>query len=204
MNRRLKLILWILPLAGIVLGYAFAYLYYHGLLETWHFVGKPGENIVRIIGIREARQLLVATAKGKIFSFEFGEIFFNGFHYEGEVALPPQPAWKIEENETVDTVPALQYYGLDFFTLPPLFRVEQLYEMEYLYQEEGKGGVKFALATDGNLWMWDHKIAGLTGVVFFFYPVIGFLVGLAVALFILGVNWLRGIIEAGRWSGKRR
>jgi hypothetical protein len=192
MTRRLKIILWILPIPGIVLGYACAYLSFHGLFETWYFVGKPNENITRMRGISEANKLLVATETGKLYSFEFGRIFYNGFHYEGEAALPPQPAWEKEALDAIDPVHALQYYGADFFSWPPLFQVEQLYQMEYLYRVEGKGEVKFALAADGNIWMWNHQIAGLTGLVFFFYPVIGFLFGAAAALLILGVRWLNG------------
>jgi|OpeIllAssembly_1097287.scaffolds.fasta_scaffold259353_1 hypothetical protein len=189
MRHPLKLILWVLPVFGFVLGYAYAYMFFHGLLETWHFVGKPDENIARIYGIREARKLLVATETGKIFSFEFGKIFFNGFSYEGEVVLPIQPVWEIEEHDTVDPAHPLQYYGADFFTWPPLFQVEQLYEAAYLYEFEGKGEVKFALAADGNLWMWNHQIEGLTGaVVFCFAPVMGFLAGLVVVLIVTGTN----------------
>jgi len=81
----------------------------------------------------------------------------------------------------------------DFITLPPLFKFEQLYELEYQYKVEGKGRVKFALATDGNLWIWNHKIAGLTALVYYFFPVMGFLVGSAVAMFIKGVNWHKGL-----------
>jgi hypothetical protein len=39
-----------------------------------------------------------------------------------------------------------------------------------VYEFEGKGEVKFALAADGNLWMWNHQIEGMTGAVFFFLP----------------------------------
>jgi hypothetical protein len=53
MRRSLKFIPWILPFLGILLGYGYAYVFFHGLLETWQFVGKPDENIARIIGIRE-------------------------------------------------------------------------------------------------------------------------------------------------------
>jgi len=187
MRHRLKLILWILPLLGLGLGYAYAYLFFHGLLKIWHFVGKPNENIVRIIGIKEGRKLIVKTETSKIYSFEFlfGE----------EVALPNQFSWKIEQLDTVDPVTHLNYYGANFFTLPPLFQIKQLYGMEYLYIVEGKGEVKFALAADGNLWMWNHQIAGLTGLVFFFDPIMGFLIGLGVILFIIGVNWLKGKVR---------
>ena len=190
MRHPLKLILWVLPVLGFVLGYAYAYMFFHGLLETWRFVGKPDENIARIYGIRDARKLLVATETGKIFSFEFGKIFFNRFSYEGEVALPIQPVWEKAEHDTVDPAHPLQYYGADFFTWPPLFQVEQLYEAAYLYEFEGKGEVKFALAADGNLWMWNHQIEGMTGAVYFYFaPVMGFLAGLVVVLIVIGVNW---------------
>ena len=57
---------------------------------------------------------------------------------------------------------------------------------------ESKGEVKFALAADGNLWMWNHQIEGLTGaVLFFFCPVMGFLAGLVVVLIVIGVNRLK-------------
>ncbi len=87
MRHPLKFILWVLPVLGIVLGYAYAYLFFHGLLETWHFVGKPDENIARIDGIGEARKLLVTTETGKIYSFEFGNISLNGFIIMREKSL---------------------------------------------------------------------------------------------------------------------
>lgn len=183
MRHPLKFSLWILPLLGFVLGLAYAYIVFNGLLATWHFVGKPDENIVRIIGIKEGRKLLVTTETGEIYSF--------GFYYRGKVALPPQLSWEKEQLDTVDPV-SHSDWGADFITLPPLFQVEQLYELEYLYKVEGKGEVKFALAADGNLWMWNHQNAGLAGLVYYFFPVMGFLVGSAVALFIKGVNWLKG------------
>jgi hypothetical protein len=40
--------------------------------------------------------------------------------------------------------------------------------------------------------MWNHQIAGLTGLVFYFYPVMGFLAGLAVVPIVIGVNRLKG------------
>ena len=183
MRRSLKVILWALPLSGIVLGYAWAYIFFHGLSATWQLVGQPGEAIVRIIGSKEGRKLLVATEMGKLFSF--------GFREGEEVALPPQLSWDKEGVGTVDKVSPFQYYGADFYTLPPLFQVKQIYELEYLYRVEGKAAVKFALAADGNLWMWHHQIAGLTGAVFTYFPVMGFMAGALVSLFIIGVNRLK-------------
>ena len=40
--------------------------------------------------------------------------------------------------------------------------------------------------------MWNHLIAGLTGLVFYFYKVMGFLAGLTIVLIVIGVNWLKG------------
>jgi len=192
MRQPLKLILWVLPVFGFVVGYGYAYVFFHGLLETWHFVGKPGEAIARIDGIRDARKILVTTETGKNYSFEFGEINFNGFIYEGKVALPLHAAWVKEAHETVDPAHPLQYYGADFYTWPPLFQVVQLFKADYLYDYEGKGEVKFALAADGNLWMWNHQIGGMTGVVFQFAPLMGFLAGLFIVLIVMGINRLKG------------
>ena len=35
MGKKVKFALWILPLLGAAIGYAYAFVYYHGLLETW-------------------------------------------------------------------------------------------------------------------------------------------------------------------------
>jgi hypothetical protein len=178
-----KYSLWILPILGFVLGLVYADIFYKGIFVTWHFIGKPDENIVRIIGIRDGYKLLVATETGNLFSL--------GFYDREKEALVPQFTWEREQLDTVDPVTRLNYGGADFVTLPPLFQVKQLYEFEYLYRVEGKGEVKFALATDGNLWIWNHKIAGLTGLVYYFYPVTGLFAGSGVALLIIGVNWLK-------------
>ena len=139
MRHPLKFILWVLPVLGFVLGYAYAYVFFHGLLETWHFVGKPDENIVRIYGIRDARKLLVATETGNIYSLEFGKISFNGFYYEGKSLSHPNRRGKKKSMILSILLHPLQYYGADFFTWPPLFQVVQLYEAAYLYKYEGKG-----------------------------------------------------------------
>ncbi|MFO7625261.1 MAG: hypothetical protein R6V73_12995 [Anaerolineales bacterium] len=184
MSRGLKTILWLPPFIGLGLGYLFAYLSFHGFLETWPRIDKPDEDIVRIIGIRDDRRLLVATTAGQLYSFEFAG------HDWG--APPNQISWIREQDETIDRISSIQYFGADFFTLPPLFRVEQLFELEYIYRFEGKGEIKFALAPDGNIWMWRHQIAGLTGLIKLFYPFYGFLAGLAAILMIyIGHKFIR-------------
>jgi hypothetical protein len=179
MSRGLKTTLWLLPIIGLGLGYLFAFLSFHGFLETWQRIGQPAEDIVRILGVRENRKLLVATASGQLYSFEFAGPDWG--------APPTQISWVKEQDETTDRVSGIQYFGADFFTLPPLFRVEQLFELEYIYRFEGKGEVKFALAPDGNIWMWRHQIAGLTGLIKLFYPFYGFLAGV-VAVFIIYIR----------------
>ncbi|RPI23856.1 MAG: hypothetical protein EHM70_22005 [Chloroflexota bacterium] len=189
MRQSTKHVLWILPVVGFGLGLAWAHVFFTGLSETWHKVGNPGEAVVRIIGIRDGRQLLVGTETGRIYSLGFSDL--------GEVALPPAQVWEIEQQETVDEVSRTEW-GKDFLTLPPLFKVEQLYKLEYVYKVEGKGEVKFALAPGGNIWMWTHQIAGLTGLVYYFYPVMGFLACLAVALSIVVIGRLKRKVLGGR------
>jgi hypothetical protein len=183
MKRQLKFSLWMLPLLGFVLGYACAYVSFHGLLEVWHLVGKPEEKVVHILGVKEARHLLVATETGQIFSFRFADA--------GGATRSLPFMWTREDHDSSEPVPPIRYYGADFFTLPPRFQVVQLFQMEYIFKIEGKGAVKFALDADGNVWMWKHQIAGLTGLVFYFYPVIGFIAGLFAVFLSKGIQRLR-------------
>jgi hypothetical protein len=186
-----KAILWMIPFLAAGLGFAFAYAYLYGVLETWQFVGRPDENIVRIIGIQEGGKLFVSTESGRHYSLQTAQLYFYGLHYHGAVALSPKISWEKEQLEPIDLVSTRQPWYPDFVTLPPLFRVNQIYELEYVYRTEGKGEVRYALTEDGNLWMWNHEISGLSGLILYFYPFFGFLVGLTVVLVIKGVKWLK-------------
>lgn len=172
MKHLLKFSIWTLPFLGLVLGYVYAYLLFHGLLEIWHRVGGPEEHIVQIIDVTDAGKLFVTTETGKTFSLAF--TFTDG----EKISLSFPMVWNREDHVSGEPMPPIQYYGADFFTLPPLFQVEQLYQIEYIYEWEGKGAVKFALDANGNLWIWEHQIAGLTGLVLYYYPLIGFFAGL--------------------------
>jgi hypothetical protein len=183
MKHQLKFSLWMLPLLGFVLGYACAYVFFHGLLEVWHLVGKPGEKVVHILGVKDAHHLLVATETGQIFSFRFADA--------GGATRSLPLMWTREDHDSSEPVPPISYYGADFFTLPPRFQVVQMFQMEYVYKIEGKGAVKFALDADGNVWMWKHQIAGLTGLVFYFYPGMGFSAGLFAVFLVKGIQRLR-------------
>jgi hypothetical protein len=183
LNPRLRIFLLLLPLLGLGLGYAIAHLDYLGLLNSWHKVGQPGQKIVQILGIRQGRDVLVATESGQFFSLQF--------FYEGSVELPVLPAWKEETQAAADPPARINYYGVDITNLPPLFKAEQLYEHEYIYRTEGQGKVIFALASDGNLWIWRHELAGLAGLVYFFFPIWGLISGLVIVLVILFVRWFK-------------
>jgi hypothetical protein len=183
MSRPLKFALWTLPLLGLAVGYIYAHMVYTGLLVTWHPIGQPGEAIVQILGFRDPNKFLVSTGTGEVYSFEYP--------YLEKRALPPKISWETEQDLTVDDLPQIQYDVADFATLAPPFQAVQLFEMEYIYHIEGKGELKLALAPDGNLWLWDHKISGLFGLVYFFYPAIGFLIGLTVVVLIYGIIWMK-------------
>ncbi len=184
MKRSLKFILLILlPVLGYGLGYACAYADYSGLLETWQPARSPGEAIVRIAGMREGSKLIVVTGSGRIYSTRF----LSG----DEAAQASRLTWQVEQLDKVEPVAPLRYYGADFSIRPPPFHVQQLFDVEYIYAVEGKGEIRFALAPDGSLWMWSHRIAGLTGMVFFFYPAFGVIVGLAAILTVVLAGWIK-------------
>jgi hypothetical protein len=177
MRKHWKYIIWVLPLLGAILGYFWADIEFKGILKTWRQAGNPSEKVVKILGIRDGRAVLVESEAGSIYSL----LFWNG-----EKARVTQPLqWEKELSASVDRPGKLHYYGADFVTLPPPFQIQQLYEHEYLYRVEGKGEVKFALDPYGNIWVWSHEIAGLTGLVYYSYPLTGFVLGLALLIILL-------------------
>ncbi len=124
MKHKSKFPLWILPFLGLAVGYVSAYLDFHGLLELWYRVGKPQENIVQIVGLMDSRKLFVETETGKIFSIALADA--------DKMTLAFPLVWNREDHVYGSPLPAIQYYGADFFTLPPLFEVVQLYQAEYI------------------------------------------------------------------------
>jgi hypothetical protein len=179
-NRSKLFRLLLLPLMGALLGLACAHIRYTGLLQPWQQVGSLGEPVRRIIGVQDGNKLLVETATGAAFSFAFTP--------QGISLLPSKIIWERQAQPEVDAAVSLGYSGADFITLPPRFEVRQVYMHEYIYKVEGKGEAHFALDEDGNVWLWAHRIAGLTGLVYTFYPAFGGLAGLALALGIWGVG----------------
>lgn len=174
------LVLWALPVIGMGLGYALAHIDFHGLLISWQLAGRPAENVARIVGIKTGPELLVESQTGRLYSL--------AWDFSVDTDLPSQNSWENVAEEEVKMV-ITRDWGEDYVKLPPPFPVMQSYEMEYQYKIEGKGELRAALDGDGDIWVWNHQSAGLAGVVFFFYPAFGFLIGLLIALAVSGVNW---------------
>lgn len=183
MRYLLKLQLLLLPVLGALLGLACAHLRYSGLLETWQQVGSPGEPVRRILGVREGVKLLVETGTGAVYSLVLAP--------QAEDPLSAQINWQPETDNTADPVSLINYAGADFITLQPRFEVQQVYTHEFIYKVEGKGELQFALDESGNLWLWSHRTEGLTGLVYYFYPALGFLAGLALAAGMWGVGKIK-------------
>jgi hypothetical protein len=177
-----------MPFIGFVVGYVFAFADYYGILENWQLVGKLDDNISQIIGVEEGGKLYVSTEKGDIYSLKFGQLYSYGFNYHGAMTLAPQISWEKEQPGTFELISPRRPWYPDFITMPPLFRVKQLYELEYVYRIEGKGEAKYALAGDGSLWMWNHETSGLSGLILYFCPFMGFIAGITVMLLIRGVK----------------
>ena len=178
-----RFFLFLLPLLGVCLGYGLAYQEYHGLLVAWQPVGNPGEPIQQILGTQAARRLLVVTQSEKVSAQEFAE------QQPRSLLLPVN--WQPALGTDPDVHRELAYFGADFTPRKLPVQVKQIYTHEYIYRVEGKGELRFALAEDGNLWVWDHKISGLSGLIFIYYPLTGLLAGMALILLIMGIGWLK-------------
>lgn len=176
MHLRRKLPLWISPVLGVILGVTYAYMFIHGLVVTWHFIGKPSENIVRIIGFAGGPNLYVETNSGNIYSIEYYN-YLNGNDF-----LPLPIKWKKEEKNYIQPYPERKPL-MKFVSFPLLVKVKQLYVMQFP-EIEGEYLVKFALSEDGNLWMWNYGQGGMAVITYFIFPVMGFLGGSILALLI--------------------
>lgn len=176
MRRQKKFSLWIFPLLGIVVGIVYAYMFIHGLIVTWHFVGKPSENISRIIGFVDGNNLFVETETGNIYSLKY----YN--YSNGNDLLPIPIQWKREAKADIQPDPVRKPL-MKFVSLPLLFKTKQIYEMQFPLVE-GEYLVKFALANDGNLWAWNYGQGGMAVLTYFIFPAIGFFYGGSIAIVI--------------------
>ena len=175
-------LLSLLALVGLVLGYAWADVQFKGALVPWRHAGSPGEPIASINGIKTPGKLLVTTASGSLYTLEY---------FQNEVDAVYKQVWQAEADSTLDQTPAVRYYGAEFVKKAPPFRAVQLYEHVYIFNIEGKGEIKFAVDPQGDLWVWNHHISGMTGLVYYYYPVIGLFFGTAAALVTAVGLWLR-------------
>ena len=177
MRRRIRFSFLLFPVLGIVFGIIYAFMFMHGLIVTWHFVGNPSEKITRIIGFVGGHNLFVKTESGNVYSLEYyNYVNLNDF-------LPTPIKWKKEEkNNLLQPDPERKSY-MEFISLPLLFSVKQFYEMNFPLVE-GEFLVKFALSEDGNLWMWNYGKGGMAGLSYFFFPAMGLFFGGILALVI--------------------
>jgi hypothetical protein len=155
MKTRTKIILWTLPLLVIVLTFLYIYVIGNGLNVPWKLVGKPSENISKIIGFNPGK-LYVETASGEMY---FLKCDYMGF-------LNPSPyQWGKDENYTKALDPFYRIRPAPPASPLPLFKVKQIYQFVYA-ETDSFAVIKFALSEDGNLWFWTHGGGGLQGVLY--------------------------------------
>ncbi len=184
MRHKRKFPLWLLPVFGIAMGVAIAFVFIHGLSVTWQFLGNPSEKISQIIGFVGGYNLFVEAESGNVYSIQC-------FTYmNGRKSLPRPIEWKHEPKNSVTPDPERKPF-MKFISLPLLFKVKQVYEMDYVLVE-GEHLVKFALSEDGNLWMWNYGQGGLAGLTYIIFPLIGLILGSLLALVIKAGQFLWG------------
>lgn len=172
----LKLLL--LPFFGMIFGMVYAFMFVHGLTATWALIGKPSDDISKIIGVVGQTNLFVSTVSGEIYSFDFSEYYYghNSSFADQLFSSAPPVIWKKENMLTIIPEP-VRRPTFNFITWPLLFKEKQLYESTHQVIE-GELLTKFALSKDGNLWIWSYGVGGMAGILYYFYPPIGLLFGL--------------------------
>jgi hypothetical protein len=165
MKTRTKFILWSLPLLLIFLTYVCILIFSYGWNVPWKLVGKPSENISKIIGYNfSVGKLYIFSNSGEMYSLQY-------YHYNDPV--PPPSDW-IKDNsykKELDPVYASSYEHIAFPSPPSLFKVKQIYQVEFL-GVESTSVTKFALSEDGNLWYWRVSRSGLREFFYFLILVI--------------------------------
>ncbi len=189
MHHKRKFPFWLLPILGIVIGIVIAFVFIHGLSVPWQFLGNPSEKISRIIGFVGGYNLFVETGSGNVYSFECYT------YMNGRKSLSRPIEWKHQPKNSVTPDPERKPF-MKFISLPLLFKVKQVYEMEYPLVE-GEHMVKLALSEDGNLWMWNYGQGGLAGLTYIIFPATGLILGGLLALVIKAGQYLWGKIKYG-------
>lgn len=149
MKRRMKVILWSLPIIIIGLELLGLIIICKGLAVPWKFVGKPAQRITQIIGYEyTTRNLYVESESGEIFS-----LFYS---YRGSDSIPLPVQWVKEKDFTLE--PAYILTGkCESFSVPPLLtEVKQSYQ--FIFPSiESCAQTRFAISEDGNLWVWYYE-----------------------------------------------
>ncbi len=183
MRKRFRFRIWYLPVLGIVFGILYAFMFKHGLVVTWHFIGKPSENISEIVGVVNGKSLFVRTVSGTIYSIEYLK-YIN----LGNVSMP-SVSWMKEVNRDIKPDPVRKPV-MTFIAWPLPFRIKQHYETTYQLVE-GERLTKFALSEDGNLWMWNYGVGGMASLTYIIFPIIGLFIGSIFMLVIKIVVFIR-------------
>jgi len=185
MDHHKKFPLWVFPVLGIILGFAWAFIFMHGLVVPWQFIGKPSEPITKIIGFVGGPNLFVETESGTVYSIEYYN-YINGRDF-----LPTPIKWTKVENTSLEPIPVRQ--GItNFISLPLVVRIKQTYEMEFPLVE-GYFLAKFVLDENGDLWLWNYGQGGFAGITYILYPLIG----------ALGGGFLALLIKLGGWVSRK-
>jgi hypothetical protein len=160
-----NLIIW-----GFLLGIFVAFSIETGLYEVWQPIGKPPEEITKIVGAN-SQTVYVQTSSGNSYRYNF-------FSSTDE-SVPS--FWEIETGNDYFLYPQNTDSGY-FITLPPLFRVNQSLSIhDYLAIENG-GIRRFVIDPNGSMWMWRHFSTGM-GIVFLpIFPLAGIILGTFAAL----------------------
>jgi hypothetical protein len=172
MKQKTFVLVWMLAPLGLLIGFCAAFIYMHGIAETWKSLGKPGENIVHIMGLTDGKDAIVRTDPGQVYSIELPL-------YSKKIG---SIQWK-KVNSDIPINESLDLGNTSFISPPPLFRVKEFYETD-ISQPEVNAHLKLALSSDGTLWIWQYKIGGIAGVTYVVYPILGFIIGLISAFFI--------------------
>ena len=180
MKTSTKIILLTSPLLLIVLTYLYGVIISNGLNVHWKLVGKPAENISKIIGYNV----------GKLYFYSDSGIMYSLPYYPWSDPDSATSNW-VEDNsykKELDPIYDSRYKPHKILSLPPPFRLKQIYQFDYSETESTKA-IKFALSDDGNLWYWSVSGSGLQG--FFFFLILAFEVLVYVcALFVFCVVFL--------------
>ena len=156
MKTRTKIILWTLPILVIFLEILYNYVFNSGLTVPWKFLGKPSENISKIIGVKIFK-IYVYTDSGEMFSLPYYHNLADPF--------PAPIQWSKENNFNIAPDPLLESGYMPFTSPSPPFKVKQIYQFSFPQIEDNNVN-KFALSEDGNLWFWSYAADVYQGLQF--------------------------------------